>query len=471
MSKKEYPHSKLSELNDEELDQLLEEFPFTDLNQQKILNNVRKKQPKKSWRTPRKLALAVAAVFVLLPTSVFAANKLWEVVTNREGFLTTINIVPGEEKEKKYYKLIYNDLPENLSERPQTGKDIYWDAATKSSGFSTVLLRVSDAETFEFPYSTGYVEEEINGHRVWWVEQSGNRSDYYTTAFILFEEEGLAAQISLDKSLSEEAQRQIINGLVLEETTKDQASDVIEPVDRKDADDEIHELGNPVLSKDSDTIKSFGNPFIVEDMHIKDNDVEYLPIEMTISEPRITENLPTSPSENTYNYQVEHLQKLGLLSETGQLQAFEGTIYKRGDGVNNIDEAIETRTVQPYYVEMTFTIENTSSEVMTEFYFAPQLLGLEESVSGYRLRDTDTYMQPLGFTSWEEPAYISGHGEGKAYYNLGEFQPGEVKEVNIGYIVNYSEVPLFLQININGAGGLDLDAPDYQWLKLPEMPK
>ncbi len=452
--KKNYPESPITELTDEQLDRLLEEseFPFSRRNQSAIESRVQEKR--QTWlmrlqqlKRPQKWALGLAALLVF-PTTVYGAAKIWQITTQHEGFLTTLSF-EKQNSNQQSYRLDFTYVPENLTAIPQTKGTKYWHNETHDGGFSSLLLRPQDTDDYEVPYSQGVTESEINGKQTFLVDRSGNQSTFDTIAFMVFEEENLVVQVYLDQSLASAEQEKILAGITLTPVEKEEATRIFDL--EEETTDPAPEL-TAVNKQLYDLEQSF---------EIKHPDTQ---LEIQATDYKTAESLPEYQANHLedYGYAVDELQKNGLISESGELLSFTGTVIQAGDGRQTIDQEIKTLKIQPVYKEVTFTITNLAKEELANFYFSPMFE--QEALAGGNDQEAAANQTIMPFVEFPEPAYIDQHGEGKAYYNIGSLAAGQTVKVRVGFIdiVPDENQEEFLSLD------LGFNAEQTPWIKLPK---
>lgn len=454
---KKYENNPLSHLDDAQLTKLLQDtgMPFDDIKQEKIIRNIKKKQrPTNKNKRYKKILMGIAAAAILIPTSAFAANKIWEVTTKKDGFLTTL-FVQNEAEDTAYYRVDVTYVPKELTAIPQTQNMKYWRKETRDGGFSLALIKPEKNQKLTVPNAVDTVKSTSGQHDVYTVKRQGNGSSYDTVSYLMLPEENRILQIMFDHTVNKVQQEKIIAGLRLEKVTAQKATPVT-PLNQNEG--KAKENYTP-LQENQKTIYHENEAFQASFGDKKDA------LKIQVKENASQKQLPDY-AKRAYIGQVEEFAKAGLIDKTGNLDTYEGSSYQRGDGVKTIDQLLAKQKIQPQYREMTITITNQTTKKVKDLYFAPQLQLMNKVKAGYQF-DEATYLQPFDHDG--EPVFISEHGEGKSYYNIGNLAAHEMKKVTIGYIViNPAKKAEFLQFNLTGTGSMDLNNSAFTWVLLDE---
>lgn len=455
MKKKTYPESPLSDLTNEQLEDVMTDMgiAFTKENAQGIQSKLAKKQNRHFNRPRYKVILAAAAAIILIPTSVLGANKIWEITTQQDGFLTTLVLNKSNGNEQAY-KLDFTYLPENLVEHEELK---YWDATSHDGGFSSLLIRPEDSDRFETLYATDSKETTINGHKVYFVERTVRKGASDVVSYMFFENENLVLKTYFLGDLSKEVQKQILAGVTLTKATESEGTTIM-PVFE---DDEKFKLPRPAekLAQNSKSIHSVGETFAATDAL----DTQ---LEITVSDPQISTHISeiALQDKDTF-YQLEDLQKNSLITESGELLPYTGQIYESGDGKTTLDSLVKEVMIQPWYKEFSMMIKNTTDHALDDFYFSPTYRALPISKNNYLNYLTDDYSTYLSPSFAQEgPIYMDLHGEGKAYYDIGTLKAGESKTITVGFLSDeFPDKQEMIEFNLEGTMYNDTT----QWVKIP----
>lgn len=197
---KKYGESPLSFLSDEKLNDYLALMghDFSDKDTKEIIQKTLQKSKKKmSWfeknRYNRKKLLLIAAfiLLVLIPGTVYAANKIWEIYFQQNHYSTKLTIQKKEIKsepeleiseseiiEEKSYRVEMSYLPENWGPIPHNEGEVpmkFWNTVTYESEetISTLLVKLSNQNEFESRYSKDSEEINAGKHKAWLVNKTG----------------------------------------------------------------------------------------------------------------------------------------------------------------------------------------------------------------------------------------------------------------------------------------------------------
>lgn len=447
----------LTHLNEEELDKLMSDLDieYSKQNEQNILMKVKNKNKVKKFplSKAKKLLLGVVAAVVLIPTGAFAANKLWEVVTHRDGFLTTLHLKSDHES-NDFYKLNVGYIPSNLTEVPNNDGMKFWEIGKQAGGISCVLIKPKKDETFKVPYSGNVVKSTINDIQAYTIERKGNNSSFTTITFLLFEKQNRVVEVYFDHAITKEEQQKILSSIRLEKVTAEEASPQVDLTQKREK--SKIEAETP-LKATSKNIHNLGQSFKT---HYKDTELQ-----LNVKSMQESTKLPNYQEKQAdFIGQVETLKQKNLIDEQGGLLPYEGTIYSRKDGIKSLDKSLATFNIQPIYKELTIEIKNTSNHKLDDIYLAPQLQVMKEKDKRFT-NDYESYINPISHIG--DPVYISNHGMDSSYYDIGNLKANEQKTFTIGYIViNPQQDPEFLNFNLDGIGEMDLNSNKLDWVEL-----
>ncbi len=153
-----------------------------------------------------------------------------------------------------------------------------------------------------------------------------------------------------------------------------------------------------------------------------------------------------------------------LLAETdadGKLLAAKINYMKYGDGVNTVDEVVETREVPQKLVYVTVEYTNTGDVELSDVLFAGGLMKITEAdgqmklYTGEEPQEGDAWdAAVLTGAAWhQEMYYYDVHGGERGNNYIASIKPGETVTVHMGWIVPEEELE-YLYLNLDSFGGV-----------------
>ncbi|BDR57130.1 hypothetical protein [Xylocopilactobacillus apis] len=460
MKNVEQPVTKLS---DQELDKLIEEMDtsFNSKNQKNIHDRLHKKMHKRPISLPRatKWLVAAAALVILVPGTALAANGLWEAVTHKDGFLTTLVFKNGSQ-DNSHYKVNYGYLPSNLKPMAHTDGLKYYDPKDEDYSLSTVFYKPKNDAKLQVPNSGKTTKKIINNNVVYFVDHAGGDGES-SNVFVAFEKEHRIVQLYFGPKVTKESIEKIVGGLSLKATSAKLATFESPANESHTSNDNVK---SQTLRADSSTIKQFKTSF-TQEVGEKDQ-IKIEPLSVNVGN-EISKEFDLKKDVNIID--EKFLDR--IIADKGVLKPFEGEVHKRGDGKNTIDRKIKNVTVQPKFYEVTVKITNDSSKPISHYDFnAPRLYLLEPKGNNLVL-DMDVYTSPYNnFENYPNYVLPRGIGSGQKDYNKssGTIEPHTSKTFKYGYVViNPMDYKPFLQFDSAGRAPDDLNSNQYRWLKLP----
>lgn len=167
--------------------------------------------------------IAAAAVLILVPGTVFAAGKLYQVYVEQKGYQVDLHIVSGTEEEKEstveenmgvhYYYLKLNYVPEGMKYMELHGKYL-WDDPDHHVGINGGGFGLDDEDNVLTMLNVqGQEVTELGGRTtILFYPASGERNE----AFVVFEEEGILAHLTAHVSVSDDEFRKVLENLELQ---------------------------------------------------------------------------------------------------------------------------------------------------------------------------------------------------------------------------------------------------------------
>lgn len=465
----------------DDFDTLDEHHEFSDTYKHKkklFMEEIKTKeeQPKVKHKKHR-LLIAAACLLIGIPTTVFGAVKAVDMMIQKQNYEVDISVANTDtNNQDKWYKLKLTNLPENMVEVHNTGglnysfKDNY-----AQGGFSFYLTRVGEKSDFQTLYVNNYEEKEINGRKALIINKdTGNESMMFDRQiYLLFEDEGIMVECSVGADVDENLMMQVLENISLVPTSKEKATLIMDfdEAQISDADDQTEEFKVIPLNKDSNRLFHVGEvvPVTIEELVNGSNGTisRLSTLEYTVDKVEIYDSIKDFKQENFNEYGLERLNHYSAIDQDKNLIPYKRNVYKLGNGKDSIDELVDAQSVNVKFVYLTTTVTNTSKQAIKEIYMNPPLQVLKSEGNAWNYSRDDKTSEHSIMSS--EVDYLEPHGIGKSFYNIGSIQPGETKQLNLGYFVDEDKLGfIFLDaFHYSGAGEIeDLNAENRWWIDI-----
>ncbi|MBP2100776.1 hypothetical protein [Enterococcus rivorum] len=485
---KKYHESPFSLLSDEKIDDYLKHMghEFSDEEIDCLVKKTTKKSTSKlSWLQKcrqKRTIIIIATVLIflfLIPSTIYAVNKIWEVYFHKSNYSSklfihkaeTSNSKEDEKVKSKNYRIEMTYLPEKWAPMPHNQGEVpskFWNSNAKNSqeSISTILVKLNDKQEFETRYTLETEEQKIGQHRTWIINKSGHyNSDLNREAYILFEEEGYILLFMIGEGVSDEALDKIIAGTNLVESTSDFASyyvtelDQIQGVLEEKTVDEKVSVTSPNIKHRNEPVSFFAPVNSKNDnQHFSEAEIEF-----AVKEVEIYDHLNKAFDSRKEEFLVDRLndlKKVSLIDDEGKLLPFEAKTYKIGDGKNTLDTLIKIEKQQLKYVEVTVLLENISKYDVKDCYFQAKLVILSEKNGYYYFKypEIGQYTIPEFYTAsnFYELSFLDSHGpDSKNYLKIGDLPTKTKKTLKVGYFVPEKDLEnMFLTDNSYSNSGL-----------------
>lgn len=443
------------------------EHVFSDKYQSRknnFLSTIEKNKKKKFNWTPKRIIAAAAIALIAIPTTVFAANEIYQWYVTQQQYKLTLSVKGNKENdESKYYKLDLGYLPENIEEFEEN-KYSYKDNLGQG-GFSFVLWKVKKQADFVELNTKDYEEVTYGNNKGFLLNKAGfninAEGGFSRVVYLMFEKEGYVVETYVGNDVSDKDLEQVFSDLSLKETTEDQASFALDYEEyKKDFEDEPRDdgLADSKLSVDSKNIHKVGDT-------VTTKSTQDMKFNYTINKVEILDSIKDLDYNNFNDSSIETLQEKDILSEDFSIQTYTQKLIERGNGSTTIDRVIDEKEVTPRFVYLTATIENTSDSDIEDIYFqnSPQLLIKD----GGNWVHEDNFNENKDFSAHSlEVDYLDNHGEGKSYYKLPTIQAKEKRVIHFGFFMDEDQIDkMFLPV-FNYSNQEDLDNTSAQWIDI-----
>lgn len=423
----------------------------------KFLSSIEKNKRIK-WTT-QKILVAAIALIIIVPTTVFAANELYQWYVTQKEYKLTLSVDGNDTKELTYYKLELGYLPDTMKDSNNSGKYSYSDNLDKG-GFSFSLWRVRNQAEFVSLNTQDYKEVIYGNNKGILVTKVGvdltEENGFSRLVYLFFEKEGYVVETYIGDDVPDEDLEKVLANLSLKETTKENATFAIDYEEyKKDFENEPENdgLADSKLLTSSPNIAKIGETISVNSLNFTVDSVEIL---------SHIKNLDIS---NFNDFSIERMEEKQVLSEDLTLNPYVQNIIKRGNGETSVDEIIGKTTKTPKFVYITGTLENLTNSKINDIYLqnSPQILQQEGK---YFIHSDDTE-EKTDFSSYSgEVDYLDNHGEGDSFYKLPVLNPKEIRTIHFGYFIDEEQLDKMLLPVFNYSNTEDLSDENSKWIDI-----
>lgn len=463
MTKKEYDVHPLSQLSDQQLDEFLEkaEATFSEEHQKTIYENFIEKQGKSKRKLgflgQTKWLVAAVACVLLVPTTVFGATKLWQLLVERNQHSLTVNIAKSKEPQK-WYQVKLGYVPSQLQANTEAPL-VFWAETQDLPVISMQLIYAKEQTKFEESYIGNHQEVTIGAHRALIADKEGQAySKYRQVIYLLFEEEGYVLQVYVGEGISEAELNQMLAEVTLQESSEAEATPSL------DYDYELllaqQEKNQPEESSDSGLISE--EQFVELNQEVSPL-IEQGQLAIKATKVKVLDSIAGLDWQFTLMGNLDE-----LIDSGGGFIPFEAKIYRYGDGKTTTDSLVATKTLELRLILISVTVTNRSGKRLEDFDFSPNLFHLNEMEGGYQAQgQKQPPVEPYGFQHSYFLSYLDKHGEGKGYAQISKLEPNQSVDLQLGYFVTTDELKdNFLEINLSLNQYETLADEGRQWIKV-----
>ena len=414
----------------------------------------------------KKMAVISLAAALTVGTTVFAANKLYEMYVEKEGDYGLKVGISSEKMEEilestEVPKLSITPfyIPEGMENSNTNDALKYSFVSTPNQGGFSINSIIID-ETFsmekikegEVPVTDRNVVEneilDLNGREGIYLrkqDRPGGEIDFNQKIYIPYPEYGQVIEVFVGEDIEKNEAVKFVQDLVVSETgamvskseygswkTKYEVLDDNSAITYNTAsEDDIYKIGEEFISK--------------ENLFEEDN--KELGIKVT--------DVQVADDFSLLNPDYIDEECYELLDENGKIK--DNTIYymKSGDGVSNLDESeqAETQGIRLVYITAEYT--NHGDEPLEDTLFFGQIIHLDEHLKEYSREslcegaDSVEYAYPQ--VRLEMP-YMDVFGGPRNNNYIEYMEPGETVTIHLGYFVHEDELDS-MYMNFSTYGG------------------
>ncbi|KAF1298628.1 hypothetical protein BAU15_10910 [Enterococcus sp. JM4C] len=454
-----------------EFDQEIEPHTFSDAYQKRKMELLKKSQqessksPSKRIRSKRLLLIAAAALFII-PTTVYAANELYQWFVQKNDYKVTLSIDPNKTDTSTaadYYKLDLGYLPEDMVPVAHTENKFTYKDNLNKGGFSFQLWKIKSPSDFDVLYSKDYQETTFNQHQAIVVKKAfsaDSETDSSTEVLVYFEKEGYVLEAFVGNDVTDDVLEKVLNALSLQACSKEEALYVTDFDDFKKqlAAEEPAETAVVGLPENSSQIHQIGDTIPVT---IAANEKEEQQFNFTLKSVDIYDTIKEFPTTNFNPMALENLESNQLIDNKKQLIPFNQKIISYGDGESSINQVKEEYSMTAKFIYLTAVIKNQKDQPITDLYFQNSVLPLENKNGIWMPIHENKEVTALT----GELDYLEFHGEGKSYYQLQTLAANEERVIHFGFFADEDQLsklflPVFYYDNYNNLNDPSLNFYD-----------
>lgn len=454
------------------LENLKDEFPqmpeeMRTMVEREVQRQMKVERPRFGRRKQRRRIAALALASALgLSVTAFAGVKLYQIYVKPEGAYGVKTGVlmeentgdtsgktgsDAQEKQVPEVELRAGYLPEGMVEAPGGGK-FYYEDTPQQGGISCSMsvMEAGDSGSELLTTNVTFSEEiSVSGHEGVYLElhqANPQEKDFGKRMYIAYPEVSRMLELFVGNDVTKEEVLKFAENLELAPTG--------EWLDRE----KLYTWSDLVQQQKGETMDvklsasreemanthEIGEAFILETMAETEQGESVDPkLEVKVTQVQVADDLSLLEKESCVPEEWKQ-----ALDENGKLAENEVLYMKNGDGIDTVDEQIDTETVGQRLVYATVELTNTEEETLKNVLYFGGLIGLEEEGDTFTLYDRSTrkegcdQAENTGIARISEMKYFDVQGgentNGSNYITT--MEPGETVTVNMGFVVNEDEL-------------------------------
>lgn len=336
---------------------------------------------KRKLRTFYRLAIATIFAALLIPSTGYAAFRLYKSYhmksENVENY--QVNVIMEKEENStdvtipnRKMKIEY--VPEGMtfSQNSSAPGLMKYNTSDGMAGITFILFRMdcTDTSVLEKTYVTSSSEMNINGHKAIYLEFDDTAMN---VLYLYFSEEQHIVAIHLANSLNQEEVQKIAAGVSLEESDTSEAASWSEYLaHHTDSEPAYSSHHSDSANKKDLKVHQIGDSIPTTD--IFGNEVTY-----RIDQVEILDN------GNKLNMQTMNSLVQKQFDQEGNLIPNTIQYMKDGDGIKTLPEVLDTKIINQKLVYVTFTLQNPTDMDYTDLDIYSSLAFLKEEEDEYHI--------------------------------------------------------------------------------------
>lgn len=298
---------------------------------------------KRMWH----MAAAAAIAMLIIPSSVYAANRIYKMFVEKENHQTNIK-VQHQEGNQSYVPVEFEAsyLPEGSV--GMEGDDMKYyvpgDGGSDARSVSFVVDKL-DVDEFTFPekYTTEYQEFSAGGNQAVLVKKD-DTFVFDKKIYVVFEDYGYVVSAYLGSGITADEAEKIAGGIILKETDEANAvkagslAEALETAGEEEIVSGVDDMNN-VWYKIGDKIEEGISGY-----------------QITVKKVSVLDNINALEKKYFFNEALKDFAE--FIDDSGNLLTYERQNIIYGDGVNSINKFAEPETIQKKMVYVTLEVTN-----------------------------------------------------------------------------------------------------------------
>ncbi len=345
-----------------------------------------------------------------------------------------------------YVRLETSYLPEGMVQSEE-GKYSFEDHYAQG-GISMIVYRLTPGEAISDIENTGIAmseETEIGGRPAVYMEEASEEGNAASAKklYVIYAEYNYLLEMFIFPDVSKEEAFQIAEGVSVTPTEETDGANVMQICDWNESGNEV-EKGEEVIDSDIQTTFSKSEMknmhAIGEEFSLEQNGNEATPgLTATISDVELSDNIRILP-ENMIEEDIKE-----AFDENGNLLPMEVKYIRSGDGIQAVDEVVETKEVPMKIVYVTVDYKNNGDTTLSDVMFNGGIAFLTERGNEMQF-DSYTDEKPKAGDTWDyvnadsvgfsQEVYLMDVYGGERHNNyIDTLKPGETVTVHMAFKV------------------------------------
>lgn len=463
------------------LDNIREEFPRMPEEMRKMIedevvrqlktDHMEEGEKRKSRISCKKLTVIGIAAAAMMGLTAVAGAGIYQLYSEKVGnYAVKTGAIASESAADTIPEvdIQVNYIPEGMYECKELcgkGKYHYENEEIPHTGGITLVKYAMDSEgDLKGKTEPNVVEEtelDVNGHQAICLKKqmlNGN-TGYSRIMYIMYPEVQHILQMYVGDTVPEEEMIKMAESIELIPTGDVRSEEEIytwndDVVQQEET--EIHELKYTASREEMNNLHTIGEtiPMCVHAETMEGDYIESENIQIKVTDVRVGDDLSLLEKPEY----IDERWKNALDSE-GNLEKDLVQYVKSGDGINTLDEVVETEEKAQKLVYITLEYTNTGEEQLKNIHFFHSLLAIDEWKEGYAHYDWIIQQQAENWdqivntsvTSLGEMYYYDIHGGERGNNYIPSIAPGETVTLHIANIVHEEHLP-YLYLDLTGAG-------------------
>lgn len=462
------------------LEEMRDSFPKMPESMRKMVENEVKKQikivPAKQHFTMKKAVIASLVATMALGTTVFAGVKLFQMKNEQIGnYGLTTKIEQSKTTEQATasseavtvpaVSLEVAYLPDGMVQMEE--EKYSYEATPYQGGISLVFYGMDQGDDAFEVLDTGVVASEaiqVGTHDGVYLQfqNSGDENILFNQRiYVSYPELHYVMEMYVGEDVTKEEAIKVAEGVTL--TATDSKENAVQAytwsdyVESKKEDKQLQDSGefDIKLSASAEEMKqahAIGDTFSVPSF-AKEQETS---LQVKVSDVQVLDNISVLDE----SYVGDELRQIA--DENGVLKDATINYVKSGDGIDSVDETVETKTVPRKLVYVTVEYTNMGEADLTEILYNICLVKIKEQGDNYQIYEGKI---PEEGAAWDravdtgnssllsqEMYYYDVRGGERGNNYISELKTGETKTIHVGFIVNEDELQ-YMYLNADPQGG------------------